>query len=66
MRLLKVSFYMQYYIFSPKHCECSNNQCSILLLEASDAGSTQGHFNAPDLIKILLLHMHNFHLKLKD
>ena len=65
MRLVNVSFNMQYYIFPPQH-ECLNNQCSILLLEVSDAGSTEGDFNAPDLIQVLLLHIHNFHLKCQD
>ena len=64
MRLVNVSFNMQYYIFPPQH-ECLNNQCSILLLEVGDAGSTEGHFNAPDLIQVLLP-IHNFHLKWRN
>ena len=65
MTLVKLSFNMQNYIFL-QNIECSNNQCSILLLEFSDTGSTEGHFYASDLIQVLFLHIHNFHLKCND
>ena len=39
------------------------NDGPILLLERSDAGSTEDHLDAPDLIQVLILHIDSFHLK---
>ena len=38
------------------------NDGPILLLERSDAGSTEDHLDAPDLIQVLILHIDSFHL----
>ena len=33
-----------------------------ILLEIGDAGSTEDHLDAPDLIQVLILHIDSFHL----